>query len=88
PAEVKEKYAHLNIDGVKAGVWLPTDGQGDPANIALALAKGARNRGAVVAERVLVTGVTVQDRTAKGVTWESDGETGFIEADHVINCGG
>jgi glycine cleavage system T protein len=88
PAEVKEKYAHLNIDGVKAGVWLPTDGQGDPANIALALAKGARNRGAVVAEWVLVTGVTVQDRTAKGVTWESDGETGFIEADHVINCGG
>jgi len=88
PTEVKEKYAHLNIDGVKAGVWLPTDGQGDPANIALALAKGARNRGAVVAERVVVTGVKVEGRMAKGVTWESNGETGFIEAEHVINCGG
>ena len=39
PAEVKAKYEHLNIDDVKAGVWLPLDGQGDPANIALALAK-------------------------------------------------
>lgn len=28
PAEVKAKYEHLNIDGVKAGVWLPLDGQG------------------------------------------------------------
>ena len=88
PAEVKEKYPHLNIGGVKAGVWLPTDGQGDPANIALALAKGARSRGAVVAERVVVTGVKVEGRMAKGVSWDSNGETGFIEAEHVINCGG
>ena len=29
PAEVKERYTHLNIEGVKAGVWLPTDGQSD-----------------------------------------------------------
>ena len=42
PQEVKQKYEHLNVDDVTAGVWLPLDGQGDPANIALALAKGAR----------------------------------------------
>lgn len=88
PAEVKERYAHLNIDGVKAGVWLPTDGQGDPANIALALAKGARQRGAVVAEGVKVTGVTVQGRRATAVAWEKDGETGCIQAEHVVNCAG
>jgi glycine cleavage system aminomethyltransferase T/glycine/D-amino acid oxidase-like deaminating enzyme len=88
PAEVKAKYPHISLDGVKAGVWLPTDGQGDPANIAHALAKGARQRGAVVAEGVKVTGVTVEGRRAKGVTWEKDGEQGFIEADHVVNCAG
>jgi len=88
PDEVKQRYQHLNLDGVKGGVWLPTDGQGDPANIALALAKGARNRGAIVAERVRVTGVTVAGRRASGVSWESQGEQGQIEADHVINCGG
>ena len=50
PDEVKARYEHLNIDGVKAGVYLPLDGQGDPANIAIALAKGARMNGAIVAE--------------------------------------
>ena len=88
PAEIKAKYPHINLDGVKAGVWLPTDGQGDPANIAHALAKGARQRGAVVAEGVKVTGVTVEGRRAKGVSWEKDGEQGFIAADHVVNCAG
>ncbi|MCY1126754.1 FAD-dependent oxidoreductase [Frigidibacter sp. RF13] len=88
PSEVKERYPHLNIEGVKAGVWLPTDGQGDPANIALALAKGAKARGAVVVEGVKVTGVKVEGRRAKSVSWEMDGEAGVIEADHVVNCAG
>ncbi|MFN6952329.1 MAG: NAD(P)/FAD-dependent oxidoreductase, partial [Albidovulum sp.] len=88
PAEVKARYPHINIEGVKAGVWLPTDGQGDPANIALALAKGARQRGAVVAEGVKVTGVTVEGRRATAVTWAKDGETGSIQAEHVVNCAG
>ena len=88
PEEVKAKYEHLNIDGVKAGVWLPLDGQGDPANIALALAKGARSGGALVREHVCVTGVTKQGRRVTGVDWESKGETGHIAADMVVNCGG
>ena len=45
PKEVLERYEHLNIEGVTGGVYLDKDGQGDPANIALALAKGARQRG-------------------------------------------
>ena len=88
PAEVKERYTHLNIEGVKAGVWLPTDGQGDPANIALALAKGSRQRGATVVEGVKVTGVNVRGRRATAVTWSKDGETGSIQAEHVVNCAG
>ncbi|WP_069301221.1 GcvT family protein [Neptunicoccus sediminis] len=89
PAEVKAKYEHLNIDDVKAGVWLPLDGQGDPANIALALAKGARNRGARVIERTKVTGMTKQGRKITGVDWVAeDGSHGHIKADMVVNCGG
>ncbi|WP_121634452.1 GcvT family protein [Tropicibacter alexandrii] len=86
--QIKERYAHINLDGVKGGVWLPTDGQGDPANIALALAKGARMRGAQVVEGVKVTGIDVANRRARAVTWEQDGETGVIETDHVVNCAG
>ena len=88
PEEVKAKYEHLNIDGVKAGVWLPLDGQGDPGNIALALAKGARNGGALIRENVCVTDITKQGRRVTGVNWEAEGETGHIAADMVVNCGG
>ena len=45
-----------NIDDVPAGVYLDKDGQGDPANIALALAKGARQRGCQCEERTKVDG--------------------------------
>ncbi|MFW8635926.1 GcvT family protein [Cribrihabitans pelagius] len=90
PAEVKEKYAHLNIEDVTAGVWLPKDGQGDPANIALALAKGARQRGALVKERIKVTGIAKEGRRVTGVDWVSDdGQSqGHIQADMVVNCAG
>jgi 4-methylaminobutanoate oxidase (formaldehyde-forming) len=89
PAEVKDRYPHLNIDGVKAGVWLPTDGQADPANIALALAKGARQMGAQVIERVRVSGIAKAGRRVTGVDWTDEtGATGHITADHVVNCGG
>ncbi|AHD02449.1 GcvT family protein [Leisingera methylohalidivorans] len=90
PKEVKERYEHINLDGVTGGVWLPTDGQADPANIALALAKGARQRGALVKERIKVTGISKDGRRVTGVDWVSDdGQSqGHIEADMVVNCAG
>jgi 4-methylaminobutanoate oxidase (formaldehyde-forming) len=88
PSEVKDLYPHLNIDGVTAGVHLPLDGQADPANIALALAKGARARGALVAEGVKVTRVTQAGGRVTGVDWVQGAEQGHIAADLVVNCGG
>ncbi|WP_458789724.1 GcvT family protein [Yoonia sp. MH D7] len=88
PAEVKERYAHLNIDGVTAGVYLPRDGQGDPANIALALAKGARQNGARVIERTAVTKINRNARRVTSVEWNNGTETGQIDCDIVVNCAG
>ena len=89
PTEIKERYAHLNIDGVTGGVYLPLDGQGDPANIALALAKGARQRSALIQERVKVTNIAKQGRRASSVGWQGeDGTSGEIAADMVVNCAG
>ena len=88
-AEVQAKYPHLNIEGVKGAVYLDKDGQGDPANIALALAKGARQRGAVIKERVKVTGVARDGLRVTGVDWQAeDGDAGHIEAEMVVNCAG
>ena len=89
PAEVKAKYEHLNIEGVTGGVWLPLDGQGDPANISLALAKGARQMGAQVIERTKAMGVTRNGRRITSVQWENEqGDSGSIDCENVINCGG
>lgn len=88
PAEVLARYPHLNIEDVVAGVHLPLDGQADPGNIALALAKGARMRGAKIIEHVKVTKVTTAEGRVTGVDWETNGERGHIAADHVVNCGG
>ena len=88
PKEVKERYEHLNIDGVTAGVYLPLDGQGDPANITLALAKGARQNGTQVIERTAVTKINRDGRRVKSVDWNSGTETGTIDCDMIVNCGG
>jgi len=88
PTEVKEKYPHLNINDVKAGVYLGKDGQGDPANIALALAKGARNNGALIAENIEVVGIKKSGRKIIGVDWSSETASGFMSCDYVVNCAG
>ncbi|WP_112324247.1 GcvT family protein [Oceanibium sediminis] len=88
PAEIKARYEHLNTDGVIGGVYLPRDGQGDPANIALALAKGSHQRGATIVERTRVTGFSRKGRRITGVTWRQGGATGQISTDLVVNCAG
>lgn len=88
PEEAKAMYRHLNIDGVVGAVHLPLDGQCDPANIAMALARGARQRGATVAENVKVAEVLVRSGRVAGVAWEREGERGTIEAEVVVNCAG
>jgi len=90
PTEIKARYPHLNTHDVTGGVWLPTDGQADPANIALALAKGARMRGAVIAERHGVHAIHRQGRRVTGVDWVSDdgANSGHIACEMIVNCAG
>jgi glycine cleavage system T protein len=92
PQQVKEMYPHLNISDVVGAVYLPRDGQCDPANIAMALAKGARQRGARIVENVKVTAVHDRDGRVTGVSWqqgqEQEQEQGTIETDLIVNCGG
>jgi 4-methylaminobutanoate oxidase (formaldehyde-forming) len=88
PQEAKARYPHLNIDGVVGAVALPLDGQCDPANIAMALAKGARMRGAKIFEMTKVTKVTTAGGRVTGVDYETGDGPGHIEADIIVNCGG
>ncbi len=87
-SEVKNRYPHLNTDGVVGGVYLPKDGQGDPANITHALAKGARQMGAQIFENVKVTDIVKENGRVKSVMAEMDGEASEITCEHVVNCAG
>ena len=88
PVDINALYPHLEVSDVVSGVHLPGDGQADPANIALALAKGARARGARIIEGVKVTRVTTDCGRVTGVDWRAGDEQGHIAATHVVNCGG
>ena len=89
PSEIGARYPHLNLDGVQAGVYLSKDGQGDPGNIALALAKGARQNGALIQERVKAIGLKRKGRRITGVDWQAeDGAAGHIACEMVVNCAG
>ncbi|MDO6456103.1 FAD-dependent oxidoreductase [Celeribacter halophilus] len=88
PDDVLARYPHVNVEDMTAAVYLDKDGQGDPANIALALARGAKDRGAIVLERTKVTGFEKQGRRITAVNWESAEGEGRITCDHVVNCAG
>ena len=89
PDGVKSHYPHLNCDDVTGGVYLPTDGQGDPANIALALAKGAKNFGVKIIENVKVTAITQKKGRVEAITWQDgDGNDGKIDCEFIANCAG
>ncbi|WP_417240420.1 GcvT family protein [Celeribacter halophilus] len=88
PDDVLARYPHVNVEDMTAAVYLDKDGQGDPANIALALARGAKDRGAIVLERTKVTGGEKQGRRITAVNWESAEGEGRITCDHVVNCAG
>src|SRR3546814_15956210 len=77
-------YPLLNLDSVTGGVFLPKDGQADPANITHALAKAARQNGVAIVEHCKVTGIAQANGRVTGV----ETEHGSIAADTVVNCAG
>ena len=87
-SELKSFHPFLNVDDVKGVVHLPLDGQGDPANIAMALAKGARDLGVKIYEDTKVTGLNTYNDSVSGVHWMNDYEKGFIKTENAANCAG
>ena len=89
PREIQKRYPHINLERVVGGVFLGKDGQGDPANIALALAKGARQLGATIHERVTVKKVFKNQNKVTGLEWiDQNGGRGHIACEEIVNCAG
>lgn len=84
PEEIKEMWPLANIEDIKAGFYFPDDGVTSPTDTTMALAKGARMKGAQIFEGVNVLDVVMENGHVRGVITEQ----GDIRADYVINCSG
>jgi glycine cleavage system aminomethyltransferase T/glycine/D-amino acid oxidase-like deaminating enzyme len=84
PAEAQALFPPMSTDGVLGAAYLPTDGYIDPSQLTLALAEGARRRGAEVATHTRVRGISVERGRVTGV--ETD--QGTVETEIVVNAGG
>ncbi|MBN9539724.1 MAG: FAD-dependent oxidoreductase [Alphaproteobacteria bacterium 65-37] len=84
PQQAGEKYQIMRTDDLVGAVWLPGDGKANPADITQALAKGARNGGVRIFEKVRVTGIDTKDGRVTGVQTTD----GAIKAEIVVNCAG
>jgi glycine cleavage system aminomethyltransferase T/glycine/D-amino acid oxidase-like deaminating enzyme len=87
-AEARALFPLMSTEGVLGAVYLPTDGWLDPSGLALALAAGARARGAQIRTHTRVVGIGTKGGRVTGVTVERGGERSEILADVVVNAGG
>jgi heterotetrameric sarcosine oxidase gamma subunit len=92
-SEAGRIFPLMRTDDLHGAVWLPGDGKANPAELTLALAKGARNRGVSILEGVRVTEprlATVDGRRrVRTLDWtDKQGRAGTIAADIVVLCGG
>lgn len=84
PGEIKEMFPLAHVDDIIAGFHFPEDGRTNPTDTTMALAKGARMRGAQIFEGVTVDDVIIRGGRVVGV--ETD--QGDIECDAIVNCSG
>jgi heterotetrameric sarcosine oxidase gamma subunit len=79
-----QHYPVMRVDDLVGAIWLPADGRANPTDLTLALAKGARLRGARIIERTKVIGVTTANGRVTGVRTDA----GDVETELVVNCAG
>ena len=59
PAQTKERYPLLNCTDLKGAIFHPTDGYINPADVTMAMAKGARQHGVVIERKWQVDGLSL-----------------------------
>src|SRR3984885_9010137 len=67
PSQVKELFPLARVDDILAGFYVKEDGQANPVDITMALAKGARLQGATILEGVPATGFLHKRGVVTGV---------------------
>lgn len=84
PARVAELHPFYNLEGVLGALHTPDDGHVDPSNVTMAMAAGARAKGARIIRRCRATNITQTDHGE----WVVETEKGTITCEHIVNAGG
>lgn len=82
--ECARRHPLISTDNLIGGLWDPTDGHIDPAQLCQALARRARLAGAQVNRHTPVTGLTQH----ADCTWTVHTEKGDVRCEIVVNAGG
>ncbi len=84
PREAQDLFPLMTLDGVLGAAYMPTDGRIDPSGLTMALAAGARSRGAQIFTDTEVTGIELRrGRVHRVLT-----DRGAIETEIVVNAAG
>ncbi|WP_282121354.1 FAD-dependent oxidoreductase [Ruegeria atlantica] len=84
PEKVAELHPFYNLDGVLGALHTPDDGHVDPTNVTMAMATGARQKGARIFRNCRATNIT----QAGNGEWVVETKQGTITCEHVVNAGG
>ncbi|MBQ4826950.1 GcvT family protein [Leisingera sp. HS039] len=84
PEKVAELHPFYNLEGVLGALHTPDDGHVDPTNVTMAMAAGARQKGARIIRHCRATNIAQADNGE----WIVESEKGTIRCEHVVNAGG
>ena len=97
PAQIKDRWPLVRTEDLKGAIYHPTDGYINPADVTMAMAKGARQRGVVIERKWQVDGyawtgsewqVTLTKMIEKGGNLVASEEQQVITAEHVVTATG
>ena len=97
PAQIKDRWPLVRTEDMKGAIYHPTDGYINPADVTMAMAKGARQRGVTIERKWQVDGyqwtgdhwdVTCTKMVEKGGNLVPSDEQVVIHAEHVVTATG
>ena len=97
PAQIKDRWPLVRTEDLEGAIYHPTDGYINPADVTMAMAKGARQHGAIIERKWQVDAyawkgdhwdVTCTKMVEKGGNLVPSDEQIVIQAEHVVTATG
>jgi dimethylglycine dehydrogenase len=97
PDQIRERWPLVRTEDLKGAIYHPTDGYINPADVTMAMAKGARQRGVTIERKWQVDGyewtgsewrVTCTKMVEKGGNLVASEEQVVVTAEHVVTATG